>query len=104
MPGDERGREPARCQQPERGDADSQDRRLRVLGQDQLILRALEDHAAERLAQRRVRFVEGLTADRERIGKRLAHADLLRALTGKENGDHAISRSTRSMKRLAENR
>ena len=68
--------------------------------------------AAERLAERGVGLVEGLAADREGLGERLAHADLLRTLAGKQEGDHgcgttaaaAMSRSTRSMKRPAAKR
>ena len=47
-----------------------------------------------------------VAADRKGVGERLAHADLLRSLSGKDERDHwwdtvaaAISRSTRSMKR-----
>ena len=109
--GDERGREPARREQAVGGDADRQDRRLRVLGQRQLVLGAVEEEAAQRLAERRVGLVERLAADRKRVGQRLAHADLLRSLSGKDEGDHgwdtaaaAMSRSTRSMKRSAAKR
>ena len=46
--------------------------------------------AAERLAERRVGLGERLAADRERVGQRLAHADLLRALSGKDECDHCV--------------
>ena len=107
--GDERRADsPCDVEQPARGDADREDRRLRVLGQRQLILGPFEAQAAERLAERGVGLGERLAADRKRVGERLAHADLLRTLSGKDEGDHwcdtaaaaAISRSTRSMNRL----
>ena len=50
----------------------------------------VEAQRAQRLAERRVRFVERLAADRKRVGQRLAHADFLRALSGKDEGDHRI--------------
>ncbi len=112
--GDERGLAAFRHQQPARGDADAEDRRLRVLGEHQLIFGTFETQLAERLAERGVRLGERLAADGKRVGQRLAHADLLRALSGKDEGKEAIaqcetplplawveaaaiSRSTRSM-------
>ena len=77
----------------------------------ELVLGPFEAETAERLAERRVGLVEGLAADRKGVGERLAHADLLRSLAGKDEGDQrcdtaaaAMSRSTRSMKRLAAKR
>ena len=75
-----------------------------ILGQRQLILGPFEAQTAQRLAERGVGFVERLAADRKGLGQRLAHADLLRSLSGKNEGDQwwgtaaaAMSRSTRSM-------
>src|SRR5476649_1379646 len=111
VPRDERRREPARRQESGGRGTDREDRRLRMLGQRQLILGAVEDDAAERLAERRVGLVERLAADRERVGQGAAHANLLRALSGKDESDHArgtadaaMSPSMRGIKRSDANR
>ena len=77
----------------------------------ELVLRTVEDDAAERLAERRVRLLEGLAANRKRLRQGAAHADLLCPLSWKEEGNHecdtavaAMSAPTRSMKRCAEKR
>ena len=89
--GDERGLVALRHEQAARGDADAEERRLRVLGERQLILGAFEAQPAERLAQCGVRFGERLAADRKRLGERPAHADLLRTLSGKDEGAGGIA-------------
>ena len=91
------GCDAARRQHAGRGDADGQDRRLRVLGERQLILRALEASACcDRRCRRRRRRANAASASSnaaarlgKRLGQRLAHADFLRALSGKHEGDHA---------------
>jgi hypothetical protein len=75
-------------QQAPRGDAHGEDGRLCVLGERQLIGGAVEDEAAQRLAQRRVGLGEGVAADGKPIGQRAAHADRLRPLAGEEKGNH----------------
>src|SRR5205823_3226326 len=106
--GDECWFHAARGKQPRRRDADREHRRLRVLGEHQHVLRTVEHDTAQRLAERRIGFVEGLTAQRKRVRQRAAHADLLRALSWKDERDQgravseaaaaSISRATRSMK------
>src|SRR5207247_5211470 len=71
----------------------------------------LETDAAQRLAERRVCLGERVAAQRKRVCQRLAHADLLRALTREDECDQwcavappeaaaaAISWPTRSMNR-----
>jgi len=102
VPGDKRRRDTFRRQQPVRRDARREDRRLRVLGQRQLVLGTFETELAERLAQRRVCLGKRLRAHGKRVGERLAHADLLRTLTREDECQHAYtnvkSRCTRSMK------
>src|SRR5438309_3163450 len=106
--GDERRLQSLGRQQPARRRADRQDRRLRILGEVQPILRALETEAAQGFAQRGVGLVEGLSTHGERFRKRLAHADSLRTLSGKDESGcqrcaiarAAMSRSTRSMNLL----
>src|SRR5439155_23230887 len=109
MAGDKRRREAALLEQAPGGGTDGQNRRLRVLGQRQLILRAFEDDPAERFPERRVRLFERPAANRKRIGQRLAHADFLRTLSWKKKRDHAgeaaaISCPTRWMICVAANR
>src|SRR5207244_7132678 len=103
VPRDQRRRDAARRQQPARRNAHRENRRLRVFGEREAILRSFEDEGAERLAQRRIGFVERLAADRVGGGERLAHADLLRSLSWKNEGNHegviaaaAMSCSTRA--------
>ncbi len=96
VPGDEAGLEPARRQDAVGGQADRQNRRLRVLGERELVLGPVFEHGPERHAGTTVdsRGGErglGLGQRRFRFGKRrrerLSHADLLRALPGKHEGD-----------------
>jgi hypothetical protein len=70
------------------GSAHRENRRLRVLGQRQLVVGAFEDDATQRIAERRVGLVERFAADRISIRERPAHADFLRALSWKDEGDH----------------
>jgi hypothetical protein len=75
-------------EQTTRRDADGQDRRLRVLGQHEPVFGPFENEAAERLAKRLVSLRERVTTDRKRVGQRLAHTDLLRPLSWKDERDH----------------
>ncbi len=79
---------PLLLEQPAHRDAHRQDRGLRVFGQRQAIRGTVEDQIAQRLAERRIGFGKRLRADLELIGERLAHADRLRALSGKHECDH----------------
>ena len=89
----------ARCrarQHAARRDAGGQDRRLRVLGQRQLILGPLEAERAQTTQMAARRRVKAASASsnvgaglREALGERLPHADLLRSLSGKDERDHA---------------
>ena len=71
----------------ERGDRVGQDRRLRVGGELQLLLGPLEAEPREREAEDRVGLVEDRARRRRRLAERLAHADGLGALAGKEQGE-----------------
>ena len=88
MAGDERGRQPLRNQPAMDRQADGQNRRLRILGQRQGFNRALETERAERLAERLVGLFERGTSGRRRLRERLAHADSLRTLSGKDECNH----------------
>ena len=57
---------------------------LGVGGQLERLLRPLEAHGRERLAERGVHLVEGRARLGEALGQRLAHADLLGPLAGEE--------------------
>ena len=81
-------RQPARC------DAHGQNRRLRVLGEEQSLFRPFEAQAAQGLAQREVRLVERLSADWKRFGERPPHADLLRTLSREYESDHVCVRES----------
>ena len=105
------GAHPARLEQPGRGDADRQDGRLGVLGEHEAVLGTVEAQLAERLAQRRIRLVKHRAALGVGLGQRATHADFLRALPWKHEGDHvaltgmaAMPRSSRSTSRPSENR
>ena len=89
---------PCSSREPVDGDADGEDRGLRVLGEQQLLFGPFEAQAAQRLAERLVGLGERLAADRKRLGELLAHADFLGALTGKHTGNH---RGRRLMRRQA---
>ena len=80
--------QPARRRQARNRGAHREDRRLRVLGQHQPLVRPLEAQRAERLAERRVRLGERVAADGKRVGERPAHAHFLGALSGKNECDH----------------
>jgi len=67
----------------EHGEADRHQRRLRVLGQREVAVRPLEDHAGEVLAERVVDLREDLAGAGEAFGEIAPHADRLRALPGK---------------------
>src|SRR5207302_5635949 len=88
--GDERWNNPARSQQPLGRRADGENRGLRVLRQREEIVRTFEAEAAERLAERGVRFGKRVAADGKRIRQRFAHPDFLRALAWKEERDHRL--------------
>ena len=81
--------DPVRFDQPMHGHAHCQNRRLRVLGEQQPLLRPLEAERAQRLAERIVCFREHLATNREIIGQRLPHPDFLRSLARKNERDHA---------------
>src|ERR1700761_8972227 len=76
-----------RLQNPQGCDGDGQDRGLGMLGALELVLRTFEDDLRERKAE----GVIGLFEDRASCGKSIvqctAHADGLRTLAGKEEGD-----------------
>ena len=109
--GDERDirREPFGLEHAIRRDARGEDRRLRVFRQHQRVFGAVPDQAAQRFAQRLVRFGKHLPRGRKSVGQRAAHADLLRSLSWKHECNHetdavAISCSTRCRKPAVENR
>jgi hypothetical protein len=82
MAGDE-GRLDASCGEDAlRGNADRENRRLRVLRQHQLVFGTLENDLCE-TGERGFRLVEHRAGFRVRIGQRAAHAHLLGALTWK---------------------
>ena len=79
-------------QHPNHRQADGHDRRLRVLGQDQFVIRALEHQLRQVLAEGFVYFLENLPGRRECPGDLLAHADDLGRLAGKnERARHALN-------------
>ena len=74
------GRPPLRLDHPDHRHADRHQRRLRVAGQDQLVLRPLEHQPRQRLAQRAVDRRENLARLGEIVGQVAAHADRLTPL------------------------
>src|SRR5688500_16099096 len=62
-------------------------RRLRVVGQRQLVGRPFEAELAEREAQSIVNLLENLPRFRKLLGEILTHAGFLRPLTGKQKDD-----------------
>src|SRR4029078_1537871 len=78
--GDERRPDAAPLEQPERGDAGSQDRGLGVLGELKVARRPRKAEMPQALAERRVRLRKHLATLREGRRERLAHPDFLRAL------------------------
>ena len=93
-------REPAGCKQPIRGNAGRQNGGLSVFCQRKLIFGALETETAERLARAHRQLSERLATNGEGIGKRLAHADLLRSLPRKNEGNQYRSRGSRVLEVL----
>ncbi len=73
-----------------RGYACRENRRLGVLGEQQPFFGPIEAQPAQRFAERRIGFVERLPAEGKRVGQSLAHADLLRALPGKNECNHRV--------------
>src|SRR3954471_8749479 len=86
-----RRRQPTGRKEPVRRNADGENRGLRVFRERQAVFRTVEDDAAERLAERVVRFGKSVAADRKRIGQGLPHAWLLRSLSRKNCGNHAAA-------------
>ena len=72
-----------RLQHAPRRDRHRQDRRLRDLGQLELVFRTFEAQLRKLVAERSVGFVEGLSRDRIQGGQFFAHAHGLRTLSGK---------------------
>jgi len=119
VPGDVVRPQAVRRQHSARRDADRHDRRLLDLRQPEVIFGAVENDLAQRAApgapaggvdrprgrvriEGRIGFVEDRACLEVGVGERLAHADLLRSLSGKEKCNHecdtaapAISCSTR---------
>src|SRR6516162_6684649 len=56
---------------------------LRILGQGELLGRAFPDDLTELFAKSRVDLCKHLAGGGKRLGERLAHADALASLTGK---------------------
>src|SRR5205807_6744512 len=104
VPRDERRLDAARGQHPLRGDADGENRRLCVLRQDEVFVRAVEDDPGES-RKRRFRLVKRGARLRVRVRQRPPHSDFLRSLSWKDECDQwcatcaaAISCSTRPVK------
>src|SRR5437763_14866464 len=84
-PGIARKIEPSlRFQYAHHGNRRRHERRLRVLGKRELLRGSLPDDLREILVERCVNFREHLARRDERIRQRLAHANGLTALTGKD--------------------
>src|SRR5688572_16070963 len=64
----------------------NQDGRLRVVRARELIVRTLPHHIRQRCAEYFVGFLESLARNRKRVGQILPHADVLRTLSGKNEG------------------
>ena len=78
-------------------DADGEDGRLRVGGLAQLFFGAVGHHAQQAALERRVGLVERRAGLGVLAGERLAHADVLRALSGKDERElHRILTSARA--------
>ena len=80
-------RQPPRREQTTGRRADGEDRGLRVLGDHQLPFRSVEDQMAESGTKRRVGFGERLPTNGKGLCQRLPHANVLCALSGKDEGD-----------------
>ena len=69
-----------------------QDRGLGVVGEGQLVLRALPHQPGERAAERVIDGREGFPRRRKSLGEVLPHADLLRPLAGAhQHGHHRMT-------------
>ena len=76
---------------PHDGERDRHQRRLGILGERQRIGRPVPDRFAEPLAERRVDFLEHLPRRGKGVGQRLAHANRLTSLAGKnERNRHCL--------------
>src|SRR5215469_8710640 len=84
-------REALPCQQPIDRDAGRQDGRLRVLGEEETIVRAFEAEMAERLAKGGVSFGKRVAHDGVVRGEGFAHADTLRPLAREDERDHVTT-------------
>src|SRR5262249_50102244 len=107
---DKRRLDAERLHQSKGGYAHGENGRLLILGQRQLVFGSFETQMAERLAERGLRLLEGLTANRIRVDQRLTHTDSLRSLSREDECDQwcgtaadAISRSRRSVELLEAN-
>jgi len=71
---------------PQRGYAGGQQRRLSVDGVSKFVLGSIETEIAERETQRMVSLFQGFTRDGVGVGQRFCHADALAALSGEKKG------------------
>src|SRR3546814_12234189 len=79
------------CEHPQRRDRVRHDRRLGVFGEGQLVLRPLAHQLEETLAECLVDLLKHFAGVARSLGKRLAHADRLTALTRKDECAHRAS-------------
>ncbi len=86
--GDEGRAHPPGGQEAQGRHADRENGRLGVFGQRQRVLGALEAQLAERLSERGIGLSERIPANRKRLREGLSHADLLRALSREDEGNH----------------
>src|SRR5262249_57769084 len=86
--GQERGLEAALGAGGGGGHARREDGRLRVRGERELAVWALEHYAPQIEAERRVGVVEDRARGGRGVVERLAHADGLRTLPGEQERDH----------------
>src|SRR5579883_1662748 len=84
MPGNEARPYAFLCQHALRGNGNSEDCGLREFGQLELFFRAFEAQLRQRKTKRLVGFFEGLFCSGKFFVKIAAHADGLRALSGKK--------------------
>ena len=83
-------------QRPNRCQRDRHQRRLGVLGQLQIIVRAFEHQRRKVLAQGFINFIKDRAGRWKGLGKVFAHSDFLAALTGEHKSSHdALFRSQR---------
>ncbi len=88
VPGHHIGPAAARLQDATSRDAHRENRRLRVFGEREAVRRTIEDQVTQRLAERPIGFVEHCPRFGKLRGEAPAHADRLRALAGKKEGNH----------------